>query len=1283
VPGYDLSALLGAGGFAAVFAARRLTDGAQVAVKVGHNSDALTRARFRREADALEHIGPPHVPAHYESGTLGDGRPYISMERLEGETLADFLCDRDGPASAPDLERWLVPLLDALAAAHQAGFVHRDLKPENVFLRASGSPCLMDFGLARGADHGELTRTGAVLGTAEYMSPEQLRGTELDASSDVYAFGVILYELVTQRPPFVGDPAEVTYGHLMLRPPRPSDLAPVPDALEELILACLEKSPDRRPRTVRQLHAALRRALEAASREPAAPPRPAVRPSARTAIRTEGRRPVVLLCTESDAATGYIAEVASTHRGIVARHRRGRLMLAFSGAHGDNPVRRAVSAGAEMLAGAPDARAAIHLVALRVRSGKDSIGVYGREVERPETWIPPSESWSGLVLTDSAARALDDNTLLEPSSPGFFAVHRAPTDEGDQEQRAAFVGREREIDAARASISGALEGAGPALLTVTGSPGIGKSRLAAEVAAWLRARHPKVRVFELRSRRPMASDAEQTLRQLLRAVLNISDRSTPDDPRAWCEGQLGSDLGGATWQGVAAVLGWQEAPGAAARRLRAEALRAIGRGLRRLAGRRPLALLLDDAHWTDATTLAALELATLESDAPLPLWVGVFADPRLEQLNKSWGSRTSHHDRVQLAPLDESAARLLAVELLHPVQNPPRAVTERLASWSGGNPQKLVEIVRALEREKIVRTYPNSDEWYVATDGLAHLPASPTLQWLAARELDALPRDLANLVRSCAVLGTELTLDELEHVQRSLQRDGSWAHRLVDAAVGLTQLTERGILVAEGGDRYAFREPAFREACYALVEPAARETLHAHAYQYWRSLPADATADRLYRLAHHAAHGGYEAQAQSLALALATSARRRHAYAEAEVLYTNALELMGSEASPAQLRALYERGGVRRNLTHYEAAQSDFRAALAIAEQLDDRVATVELLTAQAAVHDFKQEYGESVRLVERARELAPTGLPPEAEARLLNWLGVARCRQQRHEEAAELLGLAEALGNAVGDHETEVGSLLMLAPALRETRGVDEGLAVLDQAIDKCERAGDDWHLAVGLSNRVNFWRDKKDHRRAVLDAERAMQIAGEMGFGWIETIGYINLAELQLWSGDSAAALEAASRSYRRNIARFREEPFVIVNLYYAHLLCHEGRFDQARRVLESTRQDEVEDPTVALILRCAQVATTDADPRRWDELVEEARRQVPGEQLVEILWLRGRCALRSGDWTGAEQALAVALTEADRAGSLMAQSIGAELELAKRRQPLSAPSSPGDLPARAPLG
>jgi eukaryotic-like serine/threonine-protein kinase len=251
---YDLQAEIGSGGMGLVYRAHdRLLD-RDVAVKV-LSAPRLTpesRARLLREARAVARLAHPNVVTVYDAGE-SDGLPYVVMELVEGPSLHE--------RPARDLDEILAvarQLCAALEHAHGQGIVHRDLKPENVLLAADGTAKLVDFGLARTVAS-RLTAHGAILGTVAYLAPEQALGQEVDGRADLYALGVLLYELVTGRLPFTADdPVAVISQHLYapVVPPRARNPA-VPRALEALILRLLSKTREGRPASAAEVLAAL------------------------------------------------------------------------------------------------------------------------------------------------------------------------------------------------------------------------------------------------------------------------------------------------------------------------------------------------------------------------------------------------------------------------------------------------------------------------------------------------------------------------------------------------------------------------------------------------------------------------------------------------------------------------------------------------------------------------------------------------------------------------------------------------------------------------------------------------------------------------------------------------------------------------------------------------------------------------------------------------------------------------------------------------------------------
>jgi eukaryotic-like serine/threonine-protein kinase len=248
---YEVGEVLGRGGMAEVHRGRDTRLGRTVAVKVLRSDlarDPTFQARFRREAQSAAALNHPAVVAVYDSGedtsTNGVAAPYIVMEHVQGRTLRELL---SGDRTLPWQEALRITsgVLAALAYSHRAGIVHRDIKPANVMVTPQGDVKVMDFGIARAmADSAAtMTQTQAVIGTAQYLSPEQARGETVDARSDLYSTGCLLFELLTGRPPFVADsPVAVAYQHVGETPLPPTSFAPsVPPEVDAIVLHALVK----------------------------------------------------------------------------------------------------------------------------------------------------------------------------------------------------------------------------------------------------------------------------------------------------------------------------------------------------------------------------------------------------------------------------------------------------------------------------------------------------------------------------------------------------------------------------------------------------------------------------------------------------------------------------------------------------------------------------------------------------------------------------------------------------------------------------------------------------------------------------------------------------------------------------------------------------------------------------------------------------------------------------------------------------------------------------------
>ncbi len=267
---YELGASLGAGGMATVWQATDRLLGRQVAVKVLREQYAVDPsflARFQREARHAASVSDPRIVTVFDCG-VDAGVPFIVMELVSGRTLRQVL-DQARALPAGEAVSVAAEMCAALEVAHAAGLVHRDIKPANVLVTSGGQVKILDFGIARMAHSAGLTQTGTLIGTAEYLSPEQAAGQQAGPQADLYAVGCVLYEMLTGTPPFTADsPAVLVYRHVHDQPAPPSARRPgLPPQVDGLVLRLLAKDPAARPGSAAAARAAL---LAAVSAGPAA-----------------------------------------------------------------------------------------------------------------------------------------------------------------------------------------------------------------------------------------------------------------------------------------------------------------------------------------------------------------------------------------------------------------------------------------------------------------------------------------------------------------------------------------------------------------------------------------------------------------------------------------------------------------------------------------------------------------------------------------------------------------------------------------------------------------------------------------------------------------------------------------------------------------------------------------------------------------------------------------------------------------------------------------------------
>jgi tetratricopeptide (TPR) repeat protein len=1304
LPAFKVKKLLGQGGFGAVFLAERLSDGQPAAIKVARADNATAGGALERETQALVAVGVPHVPAVYESGKLPDGSVYVVMDFVKAPILADVMTALDGPMPVEDFARAALAILGVMEVAHGKNLVHCDLKPENVFVHETFGAKLFDFGLVRkvGDKPAEDTKEEAPAGTPEYMSPEQCEGrVDIDARSDLYALGVIFYEMLSGGPPFWGKPAETQMNHRSRRPAALGRRVPIAVPLEEAIMRCLAKDPERRPASATELRRALQAGLvaererlqqaqqsrEVGAAEDAPAPAPSAPSAAKPAAPARERRAVALLFFDSKGPVAAVREAITGVGAQLANAAGTQYAIAFGHELGDNPTRSAANA-AEMFVGRGlCSRALVDLAQVSIQARPDGTRRYQSPLFAKKEQYPGEADPPGVLLSAAALEVLPDVPADPvPSRPGVVLVKKATQATEKTTTRmgvAPLVGRDELLRTLLEMMRGATNAAAavPTITTLIGDTGYGKTHLAQMLVQHLEVL-PKNHTIFIRAKEVPGGGAGQTAREILTRTLSLPEAAPPDLGRAKIAETLGPEIARDCWAGVAVAMGWAApehpeikihaaAPGA----LRSGAARAAGEALRLVARRKPLAVIVEDAHFVDETALDALEYAALK-EAACPIWICVVGRPSFGRGRTAWAGRAAARHELTLPALEPPAAAELARRLLSPAESVPGSALARLAERTQGIPLLLVELVRGLKRDGLVRKSDKTKAWYLATDELDKLPDLPLVQWLASRETESLPPDLLAHARLASMLGVEFGTEELEGVMQELERVGASPETQLAASIGVRRLAETGLLVRHRGGRVGFRHSLLRDSVYQSVAPAQREIIHRAAYDHFRRQDRQADAARLPQMAFHAARSGLRAEAAVLYLDLAKSTLARHAYLDAESLYKNALENLPEEDDTGHITAARGRGLMRFRLGRHEDAMKDFRLATERARKIDARLAQVELLLDEGIALDWLQDFSQAGEVVTKAEEVARTeSLPPTLRARLLLGLGRRAFRAEKLTEAHDIFAETIAVAEPLGEDGYEAFTLaMMLQCAVLSTVGrMAEATAVGDRCIAVAEAHNDGITLASMLQNRAFLFFMLGRVDELIADFRRSIQISRESGFPMLEALNTKDLGEVFFYMGqpDQAEPLAQRAAELYAMIQGDQSPRVAYSELAVARIRAYRGDLAGAVAVVDAikARQERIErespnpvplPPDGKVLLDSVSLWIKGAPDEEFDALLAHARAQLlQPPDIVEIMEFKALSALRLGRAADGVRLLEAAHDEACKNAQVVADRLKRQLD------------------------
>jgi len=956
---------VGRGGVGIVYRAHDQMTGQTVALKVIAlpGVDAGEEARFRREGRVLAGLHHPGIVRVVAFGQLDEGQPYIAMEWLEGEDLAQR--QRRAPLPLVASLGVAADVCDALAAAHEAGIVHRDVKPSNVILVGSGpgragpfAVKLVDFGVAA-AEDAKLTRTGAIVGTPAYMAPEQARGDgEVDVRADLYALGATLFEMITGRPPHVGPTPIAILARLVTTPaPRLAEVfVDAPASLDDLMARLLATAPNERPDSA----AAVARELRAVAAEVDGT-------SSSDKLTRSGGYDALPLSSLSTTAKGggtrLVTSIVATHvpkgpararllthlraRGADATELGGDAIVCHLGvrkALGDEAV-RALDLGLRI--GKLGAMVGVATGRTRI----DRTRPTGEVVDRAAALA--RDAARGQVLADTTTTELTRGRFeLQLRGDGSAVVGTPLRGRREIVGGAPFVGREADMAQIVAAFERCVDDRTPIVVTLTGTPGIGKTRLRREALSRIASHASAPRIVLARSESFAKSHTLGVVGDVARGLTGVAKGAPLQEALDATDVLIA----------VSEVPCSESARELLARLIANETLPELDdtRGARDalwlvltdmtvgMARQSPLVIVLEDAQWADSESLSWTD-HLLARAAGAPVLVLAAARPTLWRDDPS-RFEGRDHVRIELRPLSRKQARAIATSLLGERGSGEKgeALADSIAQQSAGLPLFAEELAR------------------IAAAGRDAADA-PTIEAAMQVHLDALDdfgRDAAAKLAVFGLVGWDVGLEALG---------------VPNGAEALRELAAAEILVEQaharfaGTREFAFKHALMREVAYAsLGEDALREH-HARAGRWLAKVGED---DAI--VARHLELGGDNGASAAYLEKAARRALATHALPEAVSLAEKALAF--AEDKPTQF--------ARAQLLDEAWARLDARAGerdtavRAMQEAVYDVASEVRAKGARVRYEDAGGGDAETSARLDEVRRAAQEARLPDEEAR-------------------------------------------------------------------------------------------------------------------------------------------------------------------------------------------------------------------------------------------------------------------------------------------------------------
>jgi tetratricopeptide (TPR) repeat protein len=1097
---FALEAEAGRGGMGRVYRAHDRASGTQVAVKILATAvDADGVERFQREIELLESLTHPNLVRYVAHGATSQGQPFLAMEWVDGETLSARL--KRGPLAQDEAVAVACGIAGALAAAHRARIVHRDVKPANVLLARDGAVKVVDLGIARRVQAAGPTRTGIVVGSCLYMSPEQaLGGRDVDERSDVFSLGAVLYECLSGRRAFAAEDATAALAKILLDDPQPlaalvPGLSPEVDAL---VRAMLAKRPEERPADCGAVLEALERVRHAPSAP--TPPTPAATDVQEAFGTTEARVLWVLLARaaldadaetlvesvkELDDATGPRPDLrarAERFGGNVALLADGSVLVSFGGRGSGRDLGRRAARCALSLREVLDGPLAIG-TGLAVLTERAPVG----DVIDATSAALRGSARAEIRLTPAARDALAPDFDIREDAGGAVLVAPRAGEYGARRllgRETPCVGRERELELLEASLAACAAEKTARVVVVTGPAGAGKSRLLHEL---LRRTHDVGATVLLgRCDELAAGAAFAPLADAIRRASRIDPTSPPAKQQeqllAFARGAVGEDEALRVAEMLGELSGTQF-PDDASERLRAARrdTRLLGQAMRTAfedwlgaaSAQGPVVLVLDDFHWGDLPTVRIVgdALRQLEERPVLAL---VFARPELDaRFPALWQERGP--SRVALRPLARKAAALLVRRMLGDELD--EALVERIVARSEGNPFFL---------EELIRTAASGAASPVAE---AALPET-VLATMQAR-LDALGPEHRRVLRAASIHGARFSQDALGALLGDAE--AALGEKLSDLVAG------EWLVQTEGG--LAFVHALVHETAYQLTTEEDRRLGHRLAGEHMeRAGDGEAAV-----IAEHFLRSDTPERAGPWLLRAAEQALGGNDLARAAALASRALEV--SSRPDVRGGAHHVRAEATRFRGDYANAIADARAAI---EELEPGTARFYLALGEAiAASAFSGDYDGAEELAARAQRTPPLPGAEDAQLVCLARGGTQMVENARHAQVDALLASLRSIDRPLSLHASAWVSWLT---AMRALASGDLGTFVVEteSALAAFRAVGEVRNVCSHRTNLAYAYSELGDYEHAERELRSVIADVRRFGMPMVEAYALHNLGNV-----------------------------------------------------------------------------------------------------------------------------------------------------------------------------